>query len=167
MSISGTALKRFRSYLSNRTFCVTLHDSVSSTAPLSCGVPQGSVLGPLLFSLYLLPLGFILKKHGISFDCYADYTQIYVPLTKSDSSVKPLLDCLDDIKAWMSLNFFNFNEEKTEVKVFSGTSMTPLVELASLALYHKPIGNNLGVKMDAELKFDSQITAVVKSSFSS
>jgi len=86
------------------------------------------------------------------------------PLTKSDSSVRPLLDCLDDIKAWMSLNFLNFNEQ-TEVMVFSGTSMTPLVELASLAQYHKTIVNNLGVKLDTELKFDSQITVVVKSRF--
>ena len=165
VGISGTALEWFRSYLSNRTFCVSLHDSVSSTAPLSCGVPQGSVLSPLLFSLYLLPLGSILRKHSISFHCYADDTQIYVPLTKSDSSVKPLLDCLDDIKAWMSLDFLNFNEKKTEVMVFGGTSMTPLVELGSLAQHRKQIVNNLGVKVDAELKFDSQITAVVKSSF--
>ena len=126
VGISGTALEWFRSYLSHRTFCVSLDDSVSSTAPLSCGVPQGSVLGPLLFSLYLLPLGSILRKHGISFHCYADDSQIYVPLKKSDSySVKPLHECLHDIKAWMSLNFLNFNEKNTEVMVFGGTSMTP------------------------------------------
>ncbi len=137
------------------TFCVSLDDSVSSTAPLSCGVAQGSVLGPLLFSLYLLPLGSILRKHGISFHCYADDSQIYVPLKKSDSyCIKPLLECLHNLKAWMSQNFLNFNEKKTEVMVFGGTSVTPLVDLGSLAQYHKPIMKNLGAKVDADLKGD-------------
>ena len=66
----------------------------------------------------------------------------------------------------MSSNFLNFNEEKTEVMVFGGTSVTlPQVDLVSLAQYHEPIVNNLGVKVDSDLKFDSQIKAVVKSSF--
>ncbi len=71
--------------------------AVSSSAPLSCGVPQGSVLGPLRLSLYLLPLGSIIRKHGLSFHCYADDSQIYAPLRKNDT-VRQLLDCLDDIK---------------------------------------------------------------------
>ena len=104
------------------TFCVSLGDCSS----LVCGVPQGSVLGPLLFSLYLPPLGSILRKHDISFHLrYAHDSQIYVPLKKKDEcSVRLLLKCLDDIKAWMALNFLNFNY-KTEVMVFGGTSGTP------------------------------------------
>ncbi len=164
VGIKGIALQWFRSYLKDRTFCVSCGDAVSSSAPLSCGVPQGSVLGPLLFSLYLLPLGSIIRKHGLSFHCYADDSQIYAPLRKNDT-VRQLLDCLDDIKAWMSLNFLSFNENKTEVMVFSGTTGTPLVDLGALSQYIKPTITNLGVKIDSDLKLDSQIRAVVKSSF--
>ena len=166
VGVRGAALQWFRSYLTQRSFCVNLDGHVSSTAPLSHGVPQGSVLGPLLFSLYLLPLGSILRKHGISFHCYADDSQIYVPLKKSESfNVQPLLDCLQDIKAWMSLNFLNFNEKKTEVMVFNGSAVSPQVDLGDLERYRRPIISNLGVKVDSDLTFDSQIKAVVKASF--
>lgn len=166
VGVKGIALEWFRSYLTDRSFCVRLDGSMSTTAPLLHGVPQGSILGSVLFSLYLLPLGSILRRHGIAFHCYADDSQIYIPLKKSDSfSIQPLLKCLDDIKAWMALNFLNFNDKKTEVMVFGGTSVTPLVDLCALDQYVKPIVKNLGVKIDKDLKFDSQIKAVVKSSF--
>ncbi len=85
------------------------------------GYRRAQSSGPLLFSLYLLPLvvklGSTIRKHGLLFHCYADDSQLYVPLRKNDT-VRPLLDCLDDIKAWMSLIFLSFNENKTEVMVF-------------------------------------------------
>lgn len=135
---------------------------------MSYGVPQGSILGPLLFSLYLLPLGSILRKHKIAFHCYADDTQIYMPLKHSDAnSLRTLTKCLDEIKAWMALNFLNFNENKTEVIIFSpgvtGGSMS--VDLGLLSQYVKPVVTNLGVKMDDSLKLEGQITVVLKSSF--
>ncbi len=64
-----------------------------------------------------------------------------------------------------SLNVLRFNENKTEVMVFGGTTGTPLVDLGALAQYIKPNITNLGVKIDSDLKLDSQIRAVVKSSF--
>ena len=106
VGIRGTALDWFRSYLIDRTFSVSLVDLESSSAPLTYGVPQGSILGPLFFSLYLLLLGYILRNHGISFHCYADDSQIYLPLKQKEGySVKALLTCLDDIKAWLAKLF--------------------------------------------------------------
>uniref|UniRef100_A0A8C6NJ32 Reverse transcriptase domain-containing protein n=1 Tax=Nothobranchius furzeri TaxID=105023 RepID=A0A8C6NJ32_NOTFU len=166
VGISGTALEWFRSYLAGRTFCVSLGDYVSSSAPLLCGVPQGSVLGPLLFSLYLLPLGSILRKHGIAFHLYADDSQIDVPLKKKGRNlIQPLLQCLDDIKAWMSVKFLKFNDKKTEVMIFGSPTETPNVFVDSLAQFVKPTVANLGVKVDCDLKFEHQIKAVVKSGF--
>ena len=66
------------------------------------------------------------RKHGISFHCYADDSQIYVPLKKKNEySVKLLLICIDNIKAWVALNVFNFNDKKTKVMVCGGTTGNP------------------------------------------
>ncbi len=165
VGIRGTALKWFQSYLAHRTFSVHLGEFSSSVAPLSCGVPQGSILGPILFSLYLLPLGSISKKHDISLHCFVDDIQIYLPLKQNNSeSLNPLINCLEDIKTWMQLNFLNLNESKTEIVVF-GQDLNKINELCPLTCSNRPSAKSLGVILDSSFKFDIQISSVVKTSF--
>lgn len=168
VGIQGTALSWFRSYLSNRTFSVGIGRAVSSVARVACGVPQGSILAPILFSLYMLPLGSILKKHGVSYHFYADDTQIYLPLKHNDKQgLETLLACLTDVRSWMSLNFLHLNESKTEVIVFGPSvgKVNPNTDYDYLNSYIKPTVKNLGVLFDSSLKFDQHINSVVKSCF--
>ena len=72
--IGGSALRLIRSYFSDRTQRVQIDGIMSDFASLLCGVPQGSVLGPMKFCLYLLPLGAILRHHNIGYHIYADDT---------------------------------------------------------------------------------------------
>ena len=94
-----------------------------SPAPLTCGVPLGSILVPILFLIYILPLGDNLAKHTISFHCFANDVELYIPLKADGQAALHILrDCLADIKAWMGANFLNLNESKTELVVFGKTS---------------------------------------------
>ena len=168
VGIKGTALEWFRSYLSDRDFKVSFGGSISPSVSLTCGVPQGSIIGPILFSLYLLPLGLILKRHNISFHLYADDLQIYLPIKRNYGNyLTRLVDCLNDIKDWMAVHFLNFNESKTEVMILrpSGTSDVSQIDLAILQPYVKSVITNLGVKMDCDFKMEKQINSVVKASF--
>ena len=78
VGICGNALKLIKSYFSSRTQRVQIDNVLSDFANIICGVPQGSVLEPLKFCLYLLPLSAILRYHNIGYHVYADDTQLYV-----------------------------------------------------------------------------------------
>lgn len=74
-------------------------DFFSDTNAITCGVPQGSILGPILFSIYMLPLGEIIRNHNIEFHSYADDTQLYISVSPHDvSPVINLVHCLAEIK---------------------------------------------------------------------
>ncbi len=120
MGISGTALLWFESYLSDRSFRVSWRGEVSKPQLLATGVPQGSVLGPLLFSIYMSSLGSVIQKHGFSYLCYADDTQLYFSFQPEYPTVTDrIAACLSDISSWMMDHHLQLNLAKTELLVFS------------------------------------------------
>ncbi len=121
-----------------------------------------------MFSLYLLPLANIFRKHQTSYHCYADNIQLYLPV-KSDenTSLQPLFDCLCEVKSWLADNFLQLHDSKTEVLVFGHPDFANTLS-NTLAPITNTVGSrarNLGVIFDPALKFDKQINSVVKSAF--
>ena len=168
VGLRGSVLNWFRSYLEDRTFCVKVGNQSSSIAACKYGVPQGSILGPLLFSLYMLPLGSILQKHNIQYHCYADDTQLYLPFSPNCiSTLNKLFSCLEDIKSWMACNFLQLNDSKTEIILFGSPSSVANLSnaLGPLSPNLHNLVKNLGVQLDGSLNFNKQVSSVVKASF--
>uniref|UniRef100_UPI003AF500BA reverse transcriptase domain-containing protein n=1 Tax=Thiolapillus sp. TaxID=2017437 RepID=UPI003AF500BA len=114
--ISGTPLNWFRSYLSNRTQTVIINNKLSQPSMLNFGVPQGSVLGPILFILYTKPLTTLIRQHSIANQSFADDTQLYNSWRPDqiDASVQSMQDCISDVKTRMTAIKLKLNDDKTE-----------------------------------------------------
>ncbi len=121
--INGIALTWFKSYLSDRTQFVTINDTNSKSVPLTFGVPQGSVLGPILFILYIKPLSSLIKSHSVNGQSFADDTQLHTscPPDKLQSAIEKTQDCVADIKQWMTQNKLKLNDDKTETLLVKST----------------------------------------------
>ena len=111
----------FKSYLQNRTQIVTIHGKHSTPASLRHGVPQGSVLGPKPFILYLQPLSNVIKQYPVLHQVYADDTQIYKSYTPSEivDTIKCIEQCISNVKTWMFHNKLKMNDDKTEAILFA------------------------------------------------
>ena len=170
IGITGCALQLLKSYFSDRSQRVLIDDVMSGVANIVCGVPQGSVLGPLKFCLYLLSLGAILKYHGIGYHIYADDTQLYISFKCNNpfASLPKLNNCISDIKVWMIKNKLKIIDSKTEFIVFRSPQAKQ--DLSSLSVY---VGDSiiqqsskvrdLGVIFDQFLSFDDYISSVCRS----
>ena len=170
----GSALKWFRSYLQDRFQSVKISSSLLNLFKLKVGVTQGSVLGPLLFSLYTTPLGQVIRKNtGIKYNFYADDTQLFIHLTPDDSvkSFDRLKSCFNDIQVWMSENKLKLNPDKTEFIVFGAKdrykwlSDSFPVNILGNCLSPTDVVRNLGVLFDPKFCFTNHVNSVIKSCF--
>lgn len=120
------------------------------------GVPQGSILRPLLFHLYILPLYQILQEYKVAYHSYADDTQIYLALSMNDFSPADLLClCLEKLNDWRQENFLQLNKEKKGIILFGNKKgrLQLSAHLESKHIKTTTQAKNLGVIMDEDLCF--------------
>lgn len=169
MGFSGSVLKWFTSYLSDRSFCVSMNNILSEMTPLSYGVPQGSVLGPILFLLYISPLGEIIRNfNNVSYHFYADDIQLYCSFKEPElGKLNDLLECLSCIKTWLYNNYLQLNIKKTETLIIAPEQKIPQIKqyLCSLDSSVQLSLRNLGVLFDQSLSLDGHSRQLVRNCF--
>ena len=158
----------FKTYLCERSQCVSVNGVMSEFCKLAFGVPQGSVLGPLVFCIYTLPLGAILRHHKLSYHIYADNTQVYssVDLSNPHEELRRVVKCVADIRTWMVQNKLKINDGRTEFLILhsSHKNFTSNLEFEIGQTSVKPSKTcwNLGVMFDSHMKMESQIQSICK-----
>lgn len=155
LDISAIVFAWFQLNLTNRAQFVSLGNVLLDTVPFRQGVPQRSVLGPIMFSIYMLPLG---QKYGLMHHCYGDDTQInFITCSDFHSTISSMSECLKVIRKWVQCNFLKLNGSTTKITIGSlaapskpdGISLT--VDFSTM--HPSAQVQNLGV--DPQLTFDA------------
>ena len=160
-------LNWFKNYLTSRIQSVTIDGIESDIWNIIFGVPQGSVLGPILFIMYTSPLGDILRRHGLSYHLYADDTQLYISFEVSSiaSAISSMEECLKDVRRWMASCFLCLNDSKTEVLVIGKKSSLKDIPQFSLKIGSDNISpttsaRNIGAIFDNTCSMSEHIAAI-------
>ena len=171
--LSGNVLSWFSSYLSNRTQTVLVNGCKSPARELKFGVPQGSVLGPILFVLYTQPLSAIINHHSLIHHSFSDDNQLYVSahLNQLQEIICSSQSCISDVKAWMHNNKLQLNADKTEMIFIASKhtlrtqSLPCSIDVDGHEIILSTSVRNLGVTLDPTLSFEHHISNVCKACY--
>ena len=166
LGIDGTVLEWFKSYLRDRKFKVCISDTLSNECEMKTGVPQGSILGPILFLIYTIELHYVLESLGISYHCYADDTQIYFSFETINEAEHKLGEIFHAVDKWMSSRRLKLNSDKTEcILISTNSGIRRNLDVDSIMLGTTSVGlsksvRNLGFILDNKLTLSDQINNV-------
>ena len=166
--IQGAALEWFSSYLTGRSQQVSVHNVMAMSVFLDYGVPQGSVLGPVLFLLYTSDLVELVRSFGLLAHAYADDLQVYCHMNVGSEQVmlQRFRDCADSVSRWMSSNRLKLNPSKTElIWFYSGRRQLSFVE-NGIELFGNRIApvhtvRDLGVMLDSNMTMSQHVLRVL------
>ena len=160
------------SYLRNRTNVVRVKSGVSQLNTITTGVPQGSVLGPILFNAYVAPLAKLLQQRNMQHHMYADDTQLYVTFTPSEhtQALEQMEASVREVKIWLCDNRLVLNENKSEAIVIRSPNMrTPItisrVNICGQLVDTESVIRDLGFVMDDHLSMASQVSNICRTAY--
>src|SRR6218665_2591535 len=150
--LTGSVISWLSSFLRRRTQHVIFNNLESTIAKVTSGVPQGSVLGPLLFLLYTADISVFAIEHNLGVHCYADNGQLYVfdKAGSSDSLVSRGNACIAEIDMWISSNRLKLNSEKTQFIWLGGQQQLNKVNIDSIFLAARSTFNLVSLILESQ-----------------
>lgn len=170
--LKDTVLRWVSSYLSDRTQQIAYSGQLSAVQSVLYGVPQGSVLGPLLYVLYTAELHQLVQRHGVNMHQYADDCQLYLssPVPQAAAAVSKLSECLSDVNDWLSCSRLRLNASKTQVIWMGSSQQLDKIDIWDIPILSTlvPVSHtvrDLGVIFDGRLTMAEQVSAVCRSGY--
>lgn len=174
IGLRGTVFQWFVSYLRGRKQCVKIHNTMSDFSESHHGVPQGSVLGPVLFNIYVRSFIKAVEQAGYSIHGYADDHQIKDTFRiefQFNTLRVSIPHCLQLVSGWMGKYFLKLNPTKSQVIVFSPRNSNSSVLIDHIIMSDNSfirlsdVVTNLGIKLDSSLSFSPQISSIVSGGY--
>jgi hypothetical protein len=175
--LAGDVINWIRSFLTGRTQQVVYNGTMSTVQPVHFGVPQGSVLGPILYILYTTELELIVERCGMKLHQYADDCQIYVSVKVKDredpaaaAAVNKLSKCLTDVNCWLSASRLRLNPAKTQVMWLGSSQQLRKVDINEISILATSIkvsetARDLGVMIDSQMSMATHVSALCRSCY--
>ena len=140
-------------------FTTSLYNHCSAFAPVHSGVPQGSVLGPILFTMYIKPLSAIIDLHSIIHHSFSDDLQLQMsaPPDRISELLHSMQSCISDVKAWATANMLKLNDSKTELMLVTSKRSKHLhnlptsITIGNAQIPFKQSVKNLGFTLDCHV----------------
>ena len=171
---TDTVLQWFSSYLTDRTHYVSLSNHCSAFAPVHSGVPQVSVLGPILFTMYIMPLSAIIDSHSIIHYSFADDLQLQMsaPPDRISELLHSIQSCTSDVKAWATANMLKLSDNKTELMLVTSKRTKHLhnlptsITIGNAQIPLKQSVKKLGFVLDCHLTMNAHVSNIARICYS-
>ena len=170
---TDTVLQWFSSYLTDRTHNVSLSNHCSAFTHVHSCVPQGSVHGPILFTMYVKPLSAIIDSHSIIHHSFADDLQLQMsaPTDRISELLHSMQSCISDVKAWATANILKLNDSKTELMLVTSKRSKHLhnlptsITIGNAQIPFKQSVKNLGFTLDCHLTMNAHVSNIARTCY--